>query len=288
MGANMTGMFAAVRAIHFVSLMSLWGASAYLWLLGRAKMEVAQPQLRFAGIAASILALATAILWLLLVTGQMSGDWGEALDPQALIAVLRETRLGHIWLARLLGLILLCALAFVRVRIGILAVVAGLALASLGSISHAAASGGPARAVNDAIHLLTAGFWVGSLVALAELCRLHRHECRVLVAPFRLFSLWGVYAVTLLVLSGLVNAAAILPLHALTPKSAYADVLGVKVVLALAMIALAAVNRSQLLPALRNGEKDALLRLRRNVAGEIALGASVIAIVGYLGLMPPS
>src|SRR6185437_1254524 len=109
MGANMTGVFAAVRAIHFVSLMSLWGASAYLWLLGRTKMEVAPPQLKFAAIAASILALATAILWLLLVTGQMSGDWGEALDPQALIAVLRETRLGHIWLARLLGLILLCA-----------------------------------------------------------------------------------------------------------------------------------------------------------------------------------
>lgn len=285
----MIGAFAAVRALHFASLMSLWGASFCLWLLmGTLKVEFPAREFKAAAIAMASLALVTGILWLLLVTGQMSGEWDKALDTTALGTVLTDTRLGHIWLARLVGLVLLLVLSLVSARKSVMALVAALVLASLALISHADASSGPGRAVNDAIHLLTAGFWIGSLLALAELCRIHRHESKMLVAPFRLFSLWGVYAVALLVISGLINAASILPLHAITPKSAYADVLGGKVALALFMIALAVVNRSQLLPALRNDEKNALLHLKRNVAGEIALGVAVIAIVGYLGLMPPS
>ena len=163
-------------------------------------------------------------------------------------------------------------------------------LAALGLTSHAAASGSHTllHALNDASHLLSAGFWLGALLVLLLLTWRHRRAPAELFAPFRLFSLWGVYAVALLVVTGLINAALILPIHSISPKSAYADVLATKITFALAMIALAAINRSQLLPALRHHENGVVGRLKHNVVGEIVLGMAVIAVVGYLGLMPPA
>lgn len=290
----MMGLFAGIRALHFASLMAIWGASLYLVLLKRAQgMGIPANLTRTAVAVAASLALATAILWLGLVAGQMSGDWSAACDPGTIWAVAAHTRFGHVWLARIGGLVLLwlVALAMRRAPLALVACLAALLLGSLGLISHAAAASGEfglGRALGDAIHLLTAGFWLGSLLVLAVLARLHRRAPEELFAPFRLFSLWGIYAVALLVVTGLINAASILPVHSISFRSAYADVLGSKIVIALVMIALAICNRSQLLPALRNREKGAVKSLARNVVAEIVLAFLVIAIVGYLGLMPPT
>jgi putative copper export protein len=93
--------------------------------------------------------------------------------------------------------------------------------------------------------------------------------------------------VALVVLSGISNAAVILPVKSVSAHSAYAQLLAVKITLALAMIALAVINRMQLVPALRDGENATARFLARSVRAEILLGALVVAIAGYLGLMPP-
>lgn len=288
----MNGLFAGLRALHFASLMAIWGVSLYLMLLQRALgISVPARTQKAAMTTAATLALVTAVLWLLLVTGQMSGDWRAASDPGAIRTVALETRFGHIWLGRIAGLVLLLLLTLWRRSTAswFFALLAGLLLASLGLISHAAASTGLTflHALNDAVHLLTAGFWMGALLVLMLLIWRHRGRPDELFAPFRLFSLWGVYAVALLVVTGVTNAALIVPVHSISPKSAYADVLAIKIAIALAMIALAVINRSHLLPALRNHENGAVRRLHNNVMVEAVLGAAVIAIVGYLGLMPP-
>ena len=54
------------------------------------------------------------------------------------------------------------------------------------------------------------------------------------------------------------------------------------------MIGLAAVNRTQLLPSLQNGETGAVKHLKQNIAAEIVLGALIVAVVGYLGLISPA
>jgi putative copper resistance protein D len=289
----MMGLFAGIRALHFASLMTIWGTCLYLGLLKQVLgMGIPAKVTKFAVAGAATLALATAILWLMLVAGQMSGDWRAAYDPNTIWTVALQTRFGHIWLVRLGGLILLCVVSLSAAdapRAGAL-VLAALLLGSLGLISHAAAASGGfglGRALNDATHLLTAGFWLGSLLVLAVLAWLHRRAPTELFAPFRLFSIWGIYAVALLVVTGLINAASILPVHRISLKSAYMDVLSAKVAIALVMIALAVCNRLQLLPALRNGEKGAVGSLTRNVVAEIVLALAVIAIVGYLGLMAP-
>ncbi len=286
----MIAAFAAVRAIHLASLMIAFGASAYLMLLRRELgIEIpVQPGLR----AASLLALVSAVLWLFLVAGQMSGDWGNATNPGTVMLVASGTHFGHIWTGRIGGLVLLGLGSFIwsPARHPAWPILAGLLLASLGLTSHAAAGSGGlglVRAANDAVHLLTAGFWIGALFVLAMLARRHRREPIKLYAPFRLFSLWGTYAVAILVVTGLVNVVSILPARAITLHNLYADLLTAKIAVALAMIGLAAVNRSLLLPGLHNGEARASRQMGYNVVVEIALGVTVVAIVGYLGMTAP-
>jgi putative copper resistance protein D len=289
-----TLLFAAVRALHFLSLMAGFGAAAFLTLLSAHSLGgPPERMIRVLFPAAAALAFVTALFWFALVAGNMVGDAGKAFDPTTLKLVASDTEFGRIAVWRVAGLALFFILCLSPrpERMKWLAALAGLLLASLGLTSHAAAAAGEfplLRAGNDALHLLCAGFWVGGLMVLAGLLGQDRHTPQNLIAPFRLFSRWGTTAVAMLIASGIVNAASILPLKTITPHNAYAEVLAAKIALALFMIGLAVANRLQLVPALgiRNGHLTQQLAL--NVAAEILLGVAVIAIVGYLGQMAPS
>ena len=289
----MTPLFAAVRATHFLSLMGLFGAAAFLCLLRRHALPLPpERSIRIFFPAAAGVALVTAILWFFLVVARMAGDWQAAFDPATLRLVASATEFGQIAVWRIAGLALLLAsgLSLVRDRLGMTAGLAALLLASLGPTSHAAASAAAlplARAANDGLHLLAAGFWIGGLAVLGRLVHRHYRQPETLAAPFRLFSRWGTAAVTVLVLSGIVNAASILPVRSLSPGNAYVDILAVKIALALGMIVLAVVNRLELVPALGSAGAHTVRQLSRSVAAEILLAALVIGIVGYLGQMAP-
>ena len=288
----MTALFAAIRAIHFLSLMAAFGVAAFMVLLGRRQMPgPPESWTRVFFPAAAAIAFVTAILWLVLAAARMTGDpaqWNWA----AIKLVASATEFGRIAVWRILGLGLLLAVCLTpaRRRMGAVAGLSALLLASLGLTSHAAAEAGAMpllRAANDAMHLLTAGFWVGGLAVLAILIRRHHARPEYLAAPFHLFSRWGTPAVAVLVLSGIANAATILPVRALSTDNEYADILAAKIALALLMIVLAVVNRLELVPALGNANPDTAGKLSRSVLAEIILGITVIGIVGYLGQMAP-
>jgi putative copper resistance protein D len=289
----MIAFFAAVRAIHFASLMAIFGAGAFLALLrSRLHIEVSAIAARILFATAATLALITAVAWLGLVAGQMSGDWHYALDPAALTAVVTGTRFGQVFLWRVGGLAVLWIACILKTPSQNLlpALLAAALLGALGLTSHAAASSGEfgiVRAGNDAVHLLAGGFWLGGLLVLAMLMWRHREAPAALLGPLQLFSAWGTYAIAALVVTGVTNAASILPVAAVSVRSFYARVLLSKVAIASVMIALAAVNRWRLVPALRSGEPGAPHDLARSIGAEIALGATVIAIAAWLGLMPP-
>lgn len=289
----MTAVFASVRAMHFASLMAIFGAGFFLLLLRRYHLiEMPARAARVLFISAASLALASSVAWFVLVAGQMSGDWHAALHPAVIKAVATETEFGRIAVMRIAGLILLWLLCLLQNpspgRATVL--LAALILGALGLTSHVAASSGGfalIRAANDSVHLLAGGFWLGGLIVLAVLVARHHREPVTLRGPFQLFSAWGTIAVALLVLSGVSNAAVILPVKSVSAHSAYAQLLAIKITLALAMIALAVINRMQLVPALRDGESATTRFLARSVRAEILLGALVVGIAGYLGLMPP-
>jgi copper resistance protein D len=288
-----TALLAATRAIHFASLMALFGGSAYGSLLRRAGLSEPplKPERALFTIAAS-LALVSGIIWFCLIAGQMSGDWRGSMDPGTLQLAASATRFGQIFLGRFVGLVALWFFCIVRTKphgLGF-SVLAGFLLALLAPISHAAAAGGDIAimgAASDAAHLLTAGFWVGGLMILATLVPRSGGNPRTLLGPLRLFSIWGSFVVALLVLTGLINAISVLPASAMSFRNAYFDLLSVKVGLALAMVALAALNRWQLAPALRNGGSRAVGHLAASISAEVALGLTIVGIAGYLGVTAP-
>jgi len=85
----------------------------------------------------------------------------------------------------------------------------------------------------------------------------------------------------------MINAVSILPLSALSFHNPYFGLLAVKVGLALAMIALASLNRWRFAPGIRNQRPGAVRHLAGSIGIEIALGVSVVGIVGILGLIAP-
>ena len=289
----MIALLAAVRAVHLASLMSIFGASAYSMLLRRAGFR--EPPVRSTRIflvVAATLALVSNVAWLSLVAGQMSGSWANSTDPSTLEMAASATRFGRIYVARLAGLaVLWCIIILKTPRPRLTSIVAGLLLASLAPVSHAAAAAGGEVAIlgaaNDALHLLTAGFWIGGLTILAMLIPQLWRSPKELLGPLRIFSVWGTLVVVLLVATGLINAASILPAPSMFGESAYFGLLVVKVALASTMIALAALNRWRFAPAIRNERAGSVRNLARSVRLELVIGITVIGIAASLGLVSP-
>jgi putative copper resistance protein D len=285
-------LLAAARAVHFASLMMIFGASAYTALLERAGLPSARwrAERTIFGVAA-ILALGSAILWFCLIAGQMSGDWRSSIDVSTLKLVAADTRFGRIFTARFLGLIALVLMyGAIPARRGVpIAILSGALLASLAPISHAAADAGPMilGVASDAAHLLTAGFWLGGLIVLAMLALRHWNDRETLIRPLRLFSLWGSFAVGILVITGVTNAVSIVPISAVSFGNRYFDLLLVKVTLAAAMISLAALNRWQFAPAVESGRRGAVRQLTGSISAEIGLGVAIVTLAAFLGLMGP-
>ena len=109
---SLTNVLIFCRFVHFVSTMSLFGASIFLALLAppRLAMSLDRSIRRIAVIALSAAAI-TLVIWLLLEGGEMGGGWVDAVDPDILFSVLSDTAFGHIWLARILLALALLALA---------------------------------------------------------------------------------------------------------------------------------------------------------------------------------
>ncbi|HEY4986728.1 MAG TPA: CopD family protein [Bradyrhizobium sp.] len=280
--------FAATRALHFASLMMVFGASAFSTIAAkRVNLAPISNALRKWLVIAAIIALVTSAICLGFVTGQMAGDSAAAFDLRQISVVAGQTDYGHVFLTRAALLAGLILLAIVNSAAWLRAVLSGAALALLGIVSHAAARGGDWRlalAANDGLHLLCAGFWIGALVVLAMLIRTRSAD---IVAALRIFSGWAIIAVALLVMAGSVNAAAILYQPGMTWSGVYLGWLAAKLVLAALMIALALTNRFGILPAMVRGDKESAESLTMTVVMELSCAALILLVVGILGETAP-
>jgi putative copper export protein len=255
---------AAARGLYFAATMLLFGELAF-GLLMHAKLPVILPprdmRLRWGALA---VAAVMAVAWLVLAVRQMAGAFNLA----ALRETVSATLFGRLFALRLLTLAALLALV---------------ALTLPAATSHAAAAS-PAGftvlgASLDAVHLATAGFWLGGLAALLQLHR--RNEPNMLLA-LSLFSEWAMVAVLLLVMTGLIDAVSVLLGDAGTPSLAYVAVLGAKLALVAAMLGLAAMNRFRLMP------QGADRTIARNASLELGAGVIAVLLAGLLGQLQPT
>ena len=286
---------AICRFAHFMATMLAFGASAFLWLYAPKSLRGRlAPAIWRLVTASSALALLTAILWLALEAGSMAGDWSAAVDPGTIGGVLADTAFGKAWSLRLiLAAALVALVAFgPRDQWAPVALVSGALLASLGLVGHAAMQTGlvgVAHRANHAVHLLTAGAWVGGLVPFALSLRAYDDDDLRpdAVRAMARFSFWGQFVVAAIVVTGVVNIALISGRPPLPPTTPYRALLDAKILIVVAMIALALFNRLCLMPRLRPGAA-ALAALRATCVSEVVLGTVVVALVSVFAMLSPA
>lgn len=280
------------RFAHFAATMLLFGASAFMSALAPAGMvrELAAPARRMI-IAALVVAALSALTWLALEAAQMGDGWADMINPDVLGAVAFDTAFGRVWLWRLALLPLLAAgLAFGRRdHFGMIALIAAPLLASLGLVGHAAMQAGAAGAaqrLNQAVHLLAAGAWLGSLPPLVLCLRRGegnaRHRADV-ATTLRRYSGVGEIAVALLVASGLVNTALTLGGWPIDFSSPYQTLLAAKIAIVAAMIVIALINRYVLTPRIATRSRALTIAC----LAEIALGLIALALVSVFAILAP-
>lgn len=299
----MDAVVVALRFLQFAAAVVLFGAPFFLLYGLRAPVRDALPWPRPIAIVAGLTLFAGAGAGLLAQTAVMAGDPSAAWDGALLVSVGVETPFGLAALARALAATAALVLALFMAPGGrlwwALSVLGAAAVASLAWSGHGAATQGPGsllHLVADILHLLAAGVWIGALVAFALLLRakpFSTPEAQALHGALAGFSGVGSAVVATLVLTGLVNSWFLVGLQGLErlATTGWGVLMLAKLGVFAAMLALAAVNRFRLTPALaasaKSGDLAALAGLRRSIALETGAAVLVLALVAALGALAP-
>jgi copper resistance protein D len=313
----------AVRAIHYAATIVVAGALVFstfvvepVWQrtgnLNPEWIVRSRRQIALIVLFGLLIAVLSGAVQLFLVAAAISNEsWVEMIGDGIAWTVLTETRFGHILEMRaalalcLTGLLLSITRRqdWSPGRLGALAtLMAAFFLALLAWVGHAGGAlgiGGRMHLLNDVVHLLAAGAWLGGLIPLrlilGELTRtVDGRRIAICGQVLSRFSNFGVVTVLALFTSGFINAWFLTDGMRGLVGTDYGRLVLLKIALFIAMFFLAAVNRLDLLPRLLQREgpdlqrTEQLRQLRRNAAFEIALGLVAIYIVGILGVTPPA
>ena len=154
-----------------------------------------------------------------------------------------------------------------------------LPLLSFAFSGHAAAVG-PGEGLVAALHVSVAAWWLGSLHFLRERCA-HAEFSRVVAHVVRFSAIAFVLAGTL-VIAGLFLILILVDFSTDPWLTPYGWILGAKLCVVGAVLAVAGYNRRQLTPRLLAGDRSAAAALRSCVNAEVALIAVVLAITAIL------
>jgi copper resistance protein D len=297
------------RFVQFAAVMVVFGCGAFrLYGLGfDATTTSAEALIAFdlwfgrVAIVGAMVALLSALSLLFAVTANMAGSAVAMLDPGTIGKVLAGTSFGRAWSWHLVFAALLvgaCLAPSARWRIPSILVLSSLLLLSLGWIGHAVEGRGAAKLLhqlNQIVHLLAAGLWLGGLVPLAWLLRRAGSPgdaswisaVRDVVPRF---SQMGYIAVALLALTGAINTLLLVGSAEALISTPYGRLLGLKLMLFLTMVAVALFNRFRLLPRLQRAAQPSatIAGLARAVLFEQGLGLAILAVVSVLGTLPPA
>lgn len=294
--------FAAVRWVGYVGMIALVGVVGLgLVVLPAARRRaglllVGDAPLRRAGLAAIAVLLVGALLRLLAQSVAMHGR--DALDSSLLGSMLANTLWGRAWLLQL-GAIVAGVLGFTllpaRRRIGwTLVVGATLACAATFALSGHAAAVSSRRAIavlSDAVHIVAAGGWVGTLAAVVFVglraarrgpAEEHGPAAAALVNAFSPVAL---LCAGLLTLTGVVSATMHLGSIASLLSSGYGRTLLVKLGVLALVVGIGAYNWLRVRPVL--GDAVAARRIRRSSLVELGVAAVVLAVTAVLVATPP-
>ena len=297
--------YVVIRWAQFIGLLIVFGAIAFsIFVLGRlSRMEHARAYtIRWArhraasgAIIATVLVGVAALLRLWAQTYAMHGN--PVFDISLVGAMLTQTVWGWGWLAQLVGA-LVAGIGFLGAKLG---VARGWAIAMIGAVilaftpalsGHAVASPSFTRlAVGvDAVHVMAAGGWLGSLFCLVtagipEALRLEEGARSRAVADFvNAFSPTALVFAAITALTGAATAW----LHLGTLSALWQSQYGQRLLLKLAILSIAAgtgaYNWLHVRPRL--GSRRGTVRMRRSASVELAMGVLVLLATAILVATP--
>lgn len=280
----MATLLVLCRFLHFTVVLLIFGVCVFRpWLLGKSPQPALDRPLARITRLLAWLALISGIAWLLLISASMAGTELAALEPATVQQVLSKTFFGQVWSLHLaLSLLLVLALftSWTTARL----LLSTALLATLAPVGHGAmlnGINGQLLILNQVVHLLCVGAWLGGLLVLGLILRqAARHPLEALL---RRFSGIGYVLVAGLLGTGLINIRVLTGQFWPTPLfSGFALILLIKVLLVAGMLGLALLNRLQS----RNCQQR-LGPLQVSVTLEWLLGVSAVAAVSLLGTLPP-
>ena len=257
-------------------------------------------------IGALALLVFASIVSLLVEAGQVSSVEIAAPWSSAVGGLIFQTRYGALWLARLALMLVLAVLLLGPPSVRSRWMVVGAALlmllvVSLGS--HAAAEQSPLLpTLGDWLHLSAASVWVGGLTHFTVGLWASRNEkdasgrplaSRLAARLLPRFSRLALVSVGVIVLTGLYEAILRLGSWDLLFNTLYGKTLILKILLALPMVAMGAVNLLLTTPRMKRAAQAAadapvVPFFRRFVTAEVTLGTVVLLMVGVLTNLPPA
>jgi putative copper export protein len=222
----------------------------------------------------SALALVTYPLITLILILRLGGEFNDV----TLSAVFASGSGAALFL-QVTGSLLLLTTAIDDVSVLVRLSYAVLPLLGFAFSGHAAAVG-PVDGFVAVLHVSAAAWWLGSLFYLRERC-MHADPGRLATIVTR-FSSIAFIITGALVIAGLVLVIILVDFSADPWLSAYGQILGAKLCVVAAVLALAGYNRRRLTPRLLAGDGAAVGALRRTISIELALIAVVLAITAIL------
>jgi putative copper export protein/methionine-rich copper-binding protein CopC len=304
--------YVAVRWLTFVGLLGVIGIVAFrLLVLGLVRrrgdaeglllLEPAAARAAGVGLAFALLLLLAVLARLYAQSLALHGP-GEALSRTSLSAMLTRTTWGLGWMLQAAAASVVLAGFLAAWRRARTATHAGWALAAAGVVAlaftpalagHAVAvPGNPALAIlSDGLHVLGAGGWLGSLLAVvlvgipAALQLDAEARGAAVAALVNAFSPTALFFAALVTVTGVVSATFHLGSVADLWRSDYGRVLLLKVGVLALVFGTGAYNWLRVRPAL--GDARGASRLRRSAGAELAVGAAVLLITAVLVATPP-
>jgi putative copper resistance protein D len=317
----LSSLLIVVRDIHFASSVIVAGIVFFDWLI---VAPVLGADLRLPATYSSFretsqrifwlslgVSIVSALAWLCLLSTRIAGKPFEQVIADGTIwIVVSRTQFGIAWAARILvaGLLVICLASRQKLKAlpadwrGVLsALLAGFYLGLLAFAGHGEEGLAFERYIHlaaDFLHLVAAGLWLGGLLPLAILltylrrCREEPWLTAACNAGSR-FSTLGILAVSILLISGTINASFLVGGIQSLIDTRYGRLLLLKLALFAVMVSAAAINRQYLLPRLCKRDTSdrsdpTAQRLVRSTLVEFTLGLAIILIVGVLGITAPA
>jgi putative copper export protein/methionine-rich copper-binding protein CopC len=293
--------YQVARWAGFIGLLAVLGTITFRFVVLGALERRQEPMADLAerarqiGLAAAILLIANAA-YRLFTELRAVGHPHSLLDTAALGSLLGQTAWGRGWLVGGAGaLLLLAGLATARWRRGgwYVAAAGGVAVAISPALTgHAVAESNPVVAVSvDALHVLGAGAWLGTLLLVvlagipAALRRVPGERGPTAASILRAFHPLALICVPVVVVSGLISAWMRLGSFGALTGSRYGTYLLIKVLIFFCVAFTGAYNWRRMLPVL--GDESGARRIRRTASLELTIGAVVLAVTAALVVTPP-